>query len=74
MAFGANQSLPPYILGPWPWKVRHALVTPAMRWRVFIEEQEPVEHDVILNTVLRIRQAGEPTHRGSRISCNFQNS
>lgn len=59
MAFGANQSLPPYLLGSWPWKMRHALVTPATRWRVFIEEHEAVEHDVILNTVLRIRQAGE---------------
>lgn len=59
MAFSASQSLPPYLLGSWPPKVRHALVTPAMRWRVFIEDQEPVEHDVILNTVLRIRQAGE---------------
>lgn len=59
MAFDANQSLPPYLLGAWPWKVRHALVTPATRWRVFIEDQEPVEHDIILNTVLRIRQAGE---------------
>lgn len=59
MVFGANQGLPPYLLGAWPWKVRHALVTPATRWRVFIEDQEPVEHDVILNTVLRIRQAGE---------------
>jgi hypothetical protein len=26
---------------------------------VFIEDQQPIDHDVILNTVLRIRQAGE---------------
>lgn len=59
MAFGASQGLPPYLLGPWPREVRHALVTPATRWRVFIEERETIEHDIILNTVLRIRQAGE---------------
>src|SRR4051794_11462605 len=59
MAFGDSKELPAYRLGPWPWKVRHALATPATRWRVFIEDQEPIEHDVIMNTVLRIRQAGE---------------
>ena len=56
----------PYLLGEWPRKYRHALITPATRWRVFIEDQQQVEHDVILNTVLRIRQAGE--NDASRIS------
>src|SRR4051812_43447178 len=59
MASGDNKRLPAYLLGSWPWTSRHALVTPATRWRVFIEDQEQIEHDVILNTVLRIRQAGE---------------
>lgn len=59
MASGDSQRFPAYLLGTWPWKFRHALVTPASRWRVFIEDQEQIEHDVILNTVLRIRQAGE---------------
>ena len=59
MASGDSRVLPAYVLGDWPPKVRHALVTPGTRWRVFIEDLEDVEHDVILNTVLRIRQAGE---------------
>ena len=59
MASGDSKRLPAYLLGDWPRKFRHALVTPATRWRVFIEDQQQVEHDVILNTVLRIRQAGE---------------
>lgn len=58
MAFG-DSSRSPYLLGEWPRKYRHALITPATRWRVFIEDQQQIEHDVILNTVLRLRQAGE---------------
>ena len=59
MGSGDREERPPYVLGQWPWEVRKALVTPATRWRVFIEDQEPIEHDIILNTVLRIRQAEE---------------
>src|SRR3954454_19706140 len=65
MAFGDSSRLP-YLLGEWPLKYRHALITPATRWRVFIEDQQQIEHDVILNTVLRLRQAGEKD--ASRIS------
>ncbi|MDI9941514.1 hypothetical protein QM806_39920 [Rhodococcus sp. IEGM 1351] len=59
MASGDSTRLPAYLLGEWPGKFRHALLTPATRWRVFIEDQERIEPDIILNTVLRIRQAGE---------------
>lgn len=59
MASGDSTGLPAFLLQTWPWKFRHALVTPATRWRVFIEDREQAEHDVILDTVLRIRQAGE---------------
>ena len=35
------------------------LLAPAFRWRVIVEQVSDVEHDVILETVLRIRDAGE---------------
>jgi hypothetical protein len=35
------------------------LLTLAFRWRVIVEQVSEVEHDVILETVLRIRDAGE---------------
>lgn len=59
MASGVSMRHPAYLLGEWPGNFRHALITPATRWRVLIEDQEPIEPDIILNTVLRIRQAGE---------------
>lgn len=59
MASGASTRLPSYLLGEWPGTFRHALITPATRWRVLIEHQERIEADIILYTVLRIRQAGE---------------
>lgn len=59
MAFADRKELPAYFLQPWQVKYRHALITPATRWRVFIEDQERIETDIILNAVLRIRQAGE---------------
>src|SRR3954451_7058 len=59
MASGDSRNLPAYLISDWPTRFRHALVTPATRWRVVIEDLVDVEHDVILNTVLRIRQAGE---------------
>src|SRR4051794_26299436 len=61
MASGDSTALPAYPLvsGDWPRKFGHALATPATRWRVFVEDLEPVDHDLVLNTVLRIRQAGE---------------
>lgn len=59
MASGNSRNLPAYLISDWTTRSRHALVTPATRWRVVIEDLVDVEHDVILNTVLRIRQAGE---------------
>ncbi|WP_159599057.1 hypothetical protein [Agromyces humi] len=59
MDSGDSRDLPAYLLGRWPLQRRHALLTPAVRWRVFIEDQQQIDNDVILNTVLRIRQAGE---------------
>ena len=55
MAFGDSRSLPAYLMSEWPTRVHHALVTPATRWRVVIEDVTDVDHDVFLNTVLRIR-------------------
>lgn len=59
MASAGNSRLPAYLLGEWQRKFSHALITPATRWRVLIEDQEPIGPDIILNAVLRIRQAGE---------------
>ena len=35
------------------------LLTPAFRWRVIVEQVKEIEHDVLLETVLRIRDVGE---------------
>ena len=35
------------------------LLTPAVRWRVVVEQVSEIAHDVILETVLRLRAAGE---------------
>ena len=35
------------------------LLSPAVRWRVIVEQVSEIEHDVVLETVLRIRDAGE---------------
>lgn len=59
MASGGSRNLPAYLMSDWPTRFRHALVTPATRWRIVTEVLREVEHDIILNTVLRIRQAGE---------------
>lgn len=35
------------------------LLAPAIRWRVIVEQVSEIKHDIILETVLRIRDAGE---------------
>lgn len=35
------------------------LLSPAVRWRVVVEQTAPLHHDVLLGAVLRLRQAGE---------------
>jgi hypothetical protein len=59
MASGARRDLPVYLLADLPRRTRHMLLAPAFRWRVIVEQVSDVEHDVILETVLRIRDAGE---------------
>jgi len=54
-----NDFRPYYLLQEWPTTFRFAIATPAVRWRVIIERREEVGNDVIMNTVLRIRAAGE---------------
>ena len=43
MASADSRKLPAYFLKPWQSKHRHALLTPATRWRVFIQDQERIE-------------------------------
>ena len=59
MASGGRRDLPVYLLADLPRRPRHMLLTPAFRWRVIVEQVSEIEHDVILETVLRIRDAGE---------------
>ncbi len=59
MASVIDKDLPVYRIFDWSRPYRHALVTPATRWRVVIEELVTQNNDIILETVLRIRQAGE---------------
>ena len=48
-----------YFLADPPRRKRHMLLSPAVRWRVIVEQVSEIEHDVVLETVLRIRAAGE---------------
>lgn len=59
MASVASLDSPVYTISDLPRQTRHVVLTPAMRWRVVIEKVEAVEYDVMLETVLRIRAAGE---------------
>lgn len=54
-----QRDLPVYLLADVPRRIRRMLLTPAMRWRVIVEQVSKIEHDVLLETVLRIRDAGE---------------
>lgn len=59
MAFDARHDLPTYTLAELPPDARHVVLTPAVRWRVIVEVVRKIEHDVILDAVLRIWAAGE---------------
>ncbi|MGV0741026.1 hypothetical protein [Mycolicibacterium sp. XJ870] len=53
------RDLPAYTLAELPPRTRHVALTPAVRWRVVVEDVVEIEHDVMLDAVLRIRAAGE---------------
>lgn len=59
MDSAGRHDLPVYLLAELPPRTRHVLLTPAFRWRVIVEQVSEIKHDVILETVLRIRAAGE---------------
>lgn len=59
MASAVRHDLPAYTLADLPRRTRHVVLTPAVRWRVVVEEVVEIEHDVMLDAVLRIRAAGE---------------
>ena len=54
MASAERHDLAVYTLADLPSRTRHVLLTPAVRWRVVVEQVSEIEHDVILDTVLRI--------------------
>lgn len=58
MGFDARHDHLSYTLAELP-PTRHVVLTPAVRWRVVVEQVKEIEHDVILDAVLRIRAAGE---------------
>lgn len=66
MASVERHDLPAYCLEELPSRARHLLLTPAVRWRVVVEDVQKLENDVILDTVLELRSAGE--HSPSRIA------
>ena len=59
MASAVLHDLPAYTLADLPPRVQHVVLTPAVRWRVVVEDVIEIEHDVMLDAVLRIRAAGE---------------
>jgi hypothetical protein len=59
MASEDPRDLPAYALAQPSLKIRHVLLSPAVRWRVVVEQTTPLIHDVLLEAVLRLRQAGE---------------
>ena len=59
MAFADPRELPVFTLAELPPRTRHVVLTPALRWRAVVEEVAPIASDVILETVLRLRAAGE---------------
>lgn len=59
MASAERRDLPVYTLADLTWRIRHVVLTPAVRWRVVVEQVKEIDHDVILETVLRLRAAGE---------------
>lgn len=59
MVSAVRHDLPAYTLADLPLRTQHVVLTPAVRWRVVVEEVVEIEHDVMLDAVLRIRAAGE---------------
>ena len=59
MASAVQHDLPAYTLAELPPDTRHVVLTPAVRWRVVVEEVVEIKEDVMLDAVLRIRAAGE---------------
>jgi hypothetical protein len=59
MASAVWHDRPAYTLAALPPRSRHVVLTPAIRWRVIVEEVIEITHDVMLDAVLRIRAAGE---------------
>lgn len=59
MVSAVQHDLLAYTLADLPPGVQHVVLTRAVRWRVVVEEVVEVEHDVMLDAVLRIRAAGE---------------
>jgi hypothetical protein len=59
MASGNPRDLPAYALADLSPKNEHVLLSPAVRWRVVMEQTTSLSHDVLLEAVLRLRQAGE---------------
>ncbi|MEU8080722.1 hypothetical protein AB0B31_35350 [Catellatospora citrea] len=62
MASADVRELPVYALlelSRWRRRTRHAVLTPAVRWRVVIEQLTPIDRDVLLETVIQLREAGE---------------
>jgi len=59
MASGSPRDLPAYALADLSPRNEHVLLSPAVRWRVVMERTTTLAHDVLLEAVLRLRQAGE---------------
>ncbi|TYB39717.1 hypothetical protein FXF50_04890 [Micromonospora sp. AP08] len=56
------RELPVYTLSElsrWVRSTRHTVLTPAARWRVVVEQLTPISSDILLETVLQLRMAGE---------------
>ena len=59
MASAGRHDLPVYPLADIQPRTRRMLLAPAIRWRVIVEQVSEIKHDIILETVLQIRDAGE---------------
>ncbi|WP_030491993.1 hypothetical protein [Micromonospora chokoriensis] len=62
MASADVRELPVYTLSElsrWVRSTRHTVLTPAARWRVVVEQLTPISSDILLETVLELRMAGE---------------
>lgn len=59
MASADQHDLPVYALTDLPRSCLHVALVPADRWRVVIRQVEPLERDILLETVIRLRDAGQ---------------